>query len=53
MWDIQKNYSDALNHIEEHEIVGEEIEKNKTFYYVPDESEMERLSEELNGQLWR
>nr|WP_149475943.1 LCP family protein [Oceanobacillus polygoni] len=51
MWDIQSNYRDALRHIEEHEIEGKETEKNKTFYYIPDEDKLGELSEELNGQL--
>ncbi|THE11033.1 LytR family transcriptional regulator [Bacillus timonensis] len=51
MWDIQKNYQAALNHVEEHEIVGTEGEKNKTYYYFPDEEKIKELSDELNNHL--
>eukprot|EP00130_Batrachochytrium_dendrobatidis_P008675 XP_006683550.1 hypothetical protein BATDEDRAFT_93307 [Batrachochytrium dendrobatidis JAM81] len=51
MWDIQKNYQDALNNVVEHGIPGTEGEKNETYYYYPDKEKIKELTEELNKQL--
>lgn len=53
IWDIQSNYRDALEHIEQYEIAGEDGEIDETYYFMPDEKKLEELSKTLNRQLER
>jgi polyisoprenyl-teichoic acid--peptidoglycan teichoic acid transferase len=51
IWSIQSNYRDALNTIEEHEIAGEDGEMDEVYYFLPDEENVQELSEELKKHL--
>ncbi|GGF28994.1 transcriptional regulator LytR [Halobacillus andaensis] len=51
IWEIQSNYSDALERVEQHEIEGEDGEIDETYYYMPDENQVEELSDVLKEHL--
>ncbi|WP_101842570.1 LCP family protein [Halobacillus sp. Marseille-P3879] len=51
IWDIQSNYRDARETIEQHEIEGEDNTIDDTYYYEPDEEKVEELSSTLKDHL--
>ncbi|MFB4162263.1 LCP family protein [Alteribacillus sp. JSM 102045] len=51
MWNIQSGYKKAINHIEQHQMEGEDKKKNGVYYYFPDEENLQLLSNELKEHL--
>ncbi|MBM7095666.1 LCP family protein [Bacillus sp. H-16] len=51
MWDIQSNYKNTINDVEQHEIKGEDRKMDGISYFFTDEDELESLSDELKQHL--
>ncbi len=51
LWTIQSNYRSALDQIHQHEIKGKDGSIDETYYYMPDQESLKKLSNDLKKHL--
>ncbi|SFF73408.1 transcriptional attenuator, LytR family [Halobacillus alkaliphilus] len=51
IWNIQSNYKNALETVNQHEISGKDGNMDNTYYYLPDKEKLQTLSKTLRKHL--
>lgn len=51
MWEVQSNYRGAQENLTNHKIDGTGKEVNGTYYYFPDEKELQKISDQMKEHL--